>query len=65
MEFLNDFWQWSAVLSKEKPMQFGLLTVATMAGIGAVLAGCAELVFKALKIDLGKYKKEYEGGGMH
>ncbi|MEW6697966.1 MAG: hypothetical protein ACOY35_02530 [Bacillota bacterium] len=62
MELLNDFVQWSAVLSKEAPLKFGLLTVATMAGIGLVLAACAEVVFKLLGIDLGKYK---EGSGMH
>lgn len=55
MELLNDFSTWSTVLSKSNPFQFGLLTVIVMFGMGAILAAFAEVFFRIIRIDLGKY----------
>lgn len=55
MELINDFAVWSAAISKSSPAKFGLLTVVTMSGMGAVLAAVAEVFFRVLRIDLGKY----------
>ena len=63
---LESFWLWTADLAVNAPMMFGLIVVLSMAGLGAAIAMGADLLFYLLKIDLGKYKKEYEeGGGLH
>lgn len=41
---------WILELNKTNHVGFGLLTVVTMSGIGLVIAGLAELFFKALGI---------------
>lgn len=63
---LESFWLWTWDLAANSPMMFGLIVVLTMAGLGMAIAMAADLLFYVLKIDLGKYKKEYEeGGGLH
>lgn len=60
------FWVWTADLAVNKPITFGLVVCATMAGLGLSCAVLADLLFLLLRIDLGKYAKEYEeGGGLH
>ncbi len=58
-----EYFSWVASLSKTSPLAYAGMTILTMVVIGAVLGGLADLVFKALKIDLGTYKKEYEEEG--
>jgi hypothetical protein len=56
MEYFN----WVNVLSKTSPLAYGGMTILTMVVLGAGLGILADLVFKVLRIDLGRYKKEYE-----
>lgn len=56
MEYFN----WVNALSKTSLLAYGGMTVLTMVVLGAGLGILADLVFKALRIDLGRYKKEYE-----
>jgi len=63
---LEAFWVWTTGLAETAPLLFGLVVIATMAGVGVTCAILADLIFYILRIDLGKYKKEYEeGGGLH
>lgn len=55
MEFIGNFFDWAAVLSKKNPALFGLVTVGVMCGMGLVCAAVADIVFKILGINLGKY----------
>lgn len=55
-----DYFSWVNSLSKTSPLAYGGMTVLTMVVLGAGLGILADLVFKALRVDLGKYKKEYE-----
>lgn len=41
---------WVVELNKNNHVGFGILTVVTMAGLGGLIAGVAELFFKALGI---------------
>ncbi|AZK59121.1 hypothetical protein [Candidatus Desulforudis audaxviator] len=63
---LEPFWVWTTDLAVNKPISFGLVVCATMAALGLSCAILADLLFLLLRIDLGKYTKEYEeGGGLH
>ncbi|MFZ5649927.1 MAG: hypothetical protein ACOY4I_03605 [Bacillota bacterium] len=62
MEFLSSFFSYAAVISKNEPLKFGLLTVFTMTGLGLACAAIADVVFKILGINLGKYD---HGHGHH
>jgi len=63
---LESFWLYTTDLAATSPLTFGLITVVTMAGVGLACAILADLIFMLLRIDLGKYSKEYEeGGGLH
>lgn len=63
---IEAFWVWTTGIAETAPLLFGLVTVITMAGVGLSCALLADLLFIILRIDLGKYKKEYEeGGGLH
>lgn len=63
---LESFWAYTADLATTAPLMFGLIVVAVMAGVGLTCAILADILFLVLRIDLGKYKKEYEeGGGLH
>jgi hypothetical protein len=55
-----EFFTWASNLSKTSPVAYGLINLLVMAVIGVALAAAADLFFKALKVDLGSYKKEYE-----
>lgn len=61
MEFISNFFSYAAVLSKTNPVAFGFLTVATMAGMGLACALIADIVFKLLGINLGKYDHGHGG----
>lgn len=58
-----DYFVWASNLAKTSPGGYAFVNVLTMAVIGVALAVAAEGIFKALRIDLGKYKKEYEEPG--
>ncbi|MEW6457649.1 MAG: hypothetical protein AB1441_01050 [Bacillota bacterium] len=63
---LESFWLYTTGLATTSPLTFGLIVVVTMAGVGLTCAILADLLFVVLRIDLGKYSKEYEeGGGLH
>lgn len=47
---MDAIFDWIVELNKNNHVGFGLLTVATMAGIGAVMAAVAEVVFTGLGI---------------
>jgi hypothetical protein len=50
---------WVVELNKSNHAAFGILTVATMAGIGGVIAVLAELVFGALGIRSDKIEIQH------
>lgn len=50
---------WVVELNKTNHVGFGLLTVATMAGIGIFIAIIAELFFKALGIKSDKIEIQH------
>lgn len=58
-----EYFVWVSKLGTTNPVAHGLLNILTMAVIGCALAFAAELIFKGLRIDLGRYKKEYEEPG--
>jgi hypothetical protein len=58
-----NYFVWASGLAKTSPLGYALVNILTMAVIGMALAVAAELIFKALRIDLGRYKKEYEEPG--
>lgn len=63
---IESFWVYTTSLAGTSPLTFGLIVVVTMAGVGLTCAVLADLLFFLLRIDLGKYSKEYEeGGGLH
>lgn len=51
--------QWVAELNQSNHVGFGVLTVATMAGIGVVIAAIAEVVFKALGVKTDKIEIQH------
>jgi hypothetical protein len=55
-----EFFIWAAKLAKANPWASGVLVVIVMAGAGTCLGILADLVLKALGINVGRYKKEYE-----
>ncbi len=50
---------WIVELNKNNHVGFGILTVATMAGIGGFIAVVAELVFNALGIRTDKIEIQH------
>jgi len=54
------YFEWVAALEKVSPLTYAGMTLLTMIVLGGALGILADLVFKVLRIDLGKYKKEYE-----
>lgn len=55
-----EFFVWAAKLAKINPWASGVLVLFVMAAAGTCFGLLADLVFKALGIHVGKYKKEYE-----
>ncbi|MQL51133.1 hypothetical protein GFC01_02390 [Desulfofundulus thermobenzoicus] len=58
-----EYFTWTASLAKTAPLTYAIVTVGTMVALGVSLGVLADVAFKAMHIDLGKYKKEYEEGG--
>ena len=56
---MESIMQWVVELNKTNHMGFGILTVATMAGIGIIIAVIAELFFKALGIKSDKIEIQH------
>jgi len=56
---MEGFITWAVELNKSNHVGFGMLTVATMAGIGIVIAIIAELCFKALGIKTDKIEIQH------
>lgn len=54
------YFEWLAAIEKASPLSYAGMTLLTMICLGGALGLLADLIFKALRIDLGKYKKEYE-----
>ena len=50
---------WVVELNKTNHFGFGILTVVTMAGLGGLIAGVAELFFKALGIKNDKIEIQH------
>lgn len=61
MEFISNFFDYAAVIAKTDPVKFAFLTVATMAGTGLACAVVADIFFKVLGINLGKYDHGHGG----
>ncbi len=55
-----NYFVWASGLANTNPLAYAFVNILTMAVIGVALAVAAELIFKGLRIDLGRYKKEYE-----
>lgn len=57
---MMEFFAWTAHLAEHNTYMYAVINLTTMAAMGFLLAGLADLVIKGiLKIDLGEYKKEY------
>ncbi|MEW6541850.1 MAG: hypothetical protein AB1402_09615 [Bacillota bacterium] len=57
---MMEFFAWTAYLGQNNLWLYAVVNIITMAAVGLLLAGLADLVIKGiLKIDLGEYKKEY------
>ncbi|HHW44446.1 MAG TPA: hypothetical protein GXX25_11690 [Desulfotomaculum sp.] len=55
-----EFFVWAASLAKSNPWASGVLVVCVMAVAGSCFGILADMIFKALGIHVGQYKKEYE-----
>ena len=57
---IYDFFVWGAALSKNNPVAYGFLVMATMAGMGVGIAFIIDTVLRLMGVNLGYYKKEFE-----
>lgn len=57
---MMEFFTWTAHLAENNGYMYAVINICTMAAMGFLLAGLADIVIKGiLKIDLGEYKKEF------
>jgi hypothetical protein len=47
---MENFSQWLVALNKTNHIGFGMLTVATMSGLGVIIAATIEVLFKFLGV---------------